>query len=279
MKYIFTFIVLFVAANASAQITTPQASTSAKIEQVVGLTTIEVSYARPATKGRSIFGNLVPYNKKWRTGANANTTISFSDDVSLNGKEVKAGTYAIYSLPQEESWTIYLYSKTDNWGLPQEWDDALVAAQFDVKSFKTAQKFENFTIQIKDIQNDKAHLQIAWEQTAVEFPIMVPTDEKVMVSIKSTIANGAKARDYYNAAVYYFETGKDINQAVEWIDSAMKMQDEKPFWMLRQQSLMYHKAGKKKEAIRIAEASLEAAKAAGNEDYVKMNMDSLKEWK
>lgn len=279
MRKILSFIVCLVVLNTTAQITTPQASTSAKIEQVVGLTSIEISYARPAVKGRSIFGDLVPFNKKWRTGANENTSISFSDDVTIEGKAVPAGTYAIYSTPNKKAWTIYLYSKTDSWGLPQTWEEEKIVAQFEVKSFSVNPLVENFTIQVKDIQSDQANIQIAWEKTAVEFTVKVPTDNKVMTSIKETMAEGAKARDYYNAAVYYYSEGKDINQAVEWVDMAMKMQDEKPFWMLRQQSLIYHKAGKKQEAIQLAEASLEAAKKAGNEDYVKMNMASLKEWK
>lgn len=280
MKHaLFIFIGLFTLC-ASAQVSTPQASTSAKAEQVVGLTNIELSYARPSVNGREIFGDLVPFGEKWRTGANANTTISFSDDVIVEGNEVKAGTYALYTVPNKGTWTIYLYNKTDNWGLPKDWDEELVAAQFDVKTNKSKTHVENFTMHLKDITSNSAKLQIAWEKTFVEFTIEVPTERKVMQSIKETLnGDDAKANDYYSAAVYYFTEGKDIGQAVTWIDKAMSMKDEKPFWMLRQQSLIYHKAGKKNEAIQVAEASLEAAKAAGNKDYVKMNEDSLKEWK
>lgn len=279
MKHILNLVIGLVSICSLAQVTAPQPSTSAKTEQVVGLTTVQLAYSRPSVKGRTIFGDLVPYNQNWRTGANANTTISFSDDVIVEGKQVKAGTYAIYSLPKPKSWTIYLYSKTDNWGLPEEWNEEHVAAQFEVKTQTTDSHIENFTLQIKDITSSMAKVQIAWEKTMVEFPIEVPTDKKVMKSITETLKDEPKARDYYSAAVYYLEEGKDINQAVEWIDIAMEMQDEKPFWMLRQQSLIYSKAGKKKQAIKIAEESLKAAQKAGNQDYVKMNKESIKEWK
>ena len=279
MKQIVNIFIGLLTVCVTAQVTAPQTSPSTKTEQVVGLTAIEIAYFRPSVKGRNIFGNLVPYNQKWRTGANANTTISFSDDVLVEGNSVEAGTYAIYSLPKQESWTIYLYSKTDNWGLPEEWNEEYVAAQFEVKTQKTESHVENFTLQIKDITSSMANVQIAWEKTMVEFSMEVPTEKKVMKSITETLKGEPKARDYYSAAVYYFEEEKDINQAVEWIDKAMKMQDEKPFWMLRQQSLIYSKAGKKKQAIKIAEESLKAAQKADNQDYVKMNEDSIKEWK
>lgn len=279
MKHALKFLILLVCVSLEAQVTTPQASTSAKLEQVVGLTSIEITYARPAARGRTIFGDLVPYGQKWRTAANANTTVMFSDDVVIDGNNVKAGTYALYSTPNKGSWTMYLYNKTDNWGLPKEWEDELVVATFEAKSSTTSTFVENFTIQVSDIQSNKAHLQISWEKTMVEFAVEVPTEEKVMQSIEATLASDPKARDYYNAAVYYFEEGKDIKQVIEWIDKAMDMQEQKPFWMLRQQALMYHKAGKKKEAVQLAEASLEAAVKAGNDDYIKMNKESLRAWK
>lgn len=279
MKHLFAFFIGLFSLCATAQVSTPQASTAAKTEQVVGLTNIELAYARPSVNGRKIFGDLVPFGANWRTGANANTTISFSDNVMIEGKAVEAGKYAIFSMPNKEKWTIYLYNKTDNWGLPKEWNKEDIAAQFDVKTNKSKTHIENFTMHLKDITSNSAKLHIGWEKTFVEFTIEVPTDEKVMKSIKTTLNGDAKANDYYSAAVYYFTEGKDIEQAVTWIDKAMEMNEEKPFWMLRQQSLIYHKAGKDKEAIQVAEASLEAAKAAGNKDYVKMNEDSLKEWK
>ncbi len=269
------FCCLFI--SAQAQVQAPQPSPSSTITQVVGLTEFTLDYARPAARERKVFGNLVPYDKKWRTGANANTKISFSDDVVIGGVSVQAGEYAIFSTPSANQWTIYLYTDISNWGLPQNWDDAKVVATFNVP-VKTTEFTENFSIFFSKLTNNSAHLEISWENTKVAIPVEVPTDKKVLASIESTLAAEPSARDYYSAATYYFAEGKDIQQAKKWIDTAMSMQEQKPFWMLRQQSLIYAKAGDKKGAIKIAKQSLEASEKAGNADYIKMNKDSLKEW-
>ena len=279
MKHFLNLVLGLMSICTFAQVTTPQASPSAKTEQVVGLTTISLNYSRPAVKGRTIFGGLEAYDEKWRTGANANTTIEFSDEVIVEGNNVRAGKYAIYSIPGKESWTIYLYANTDNWGLPKNWDEDLVAAEFKVPAMRTESLVESFTIQVKNITSKKADVEIAWENIKVNFSVEVPTDQKVMASIKKTIKEGAKPRDYYSSAVYYLNEDKDIKTAVEWIDKAMEMAEEKPYWMLRQQALIYHKAGMKKDAIKIAKESMKAAEKAGNDDYVKMNKASIEEWK
>ena len=116
-----------------AQVKTPQSSPSAKVEQVVGLTTVQVEYSRPSAKGRTVYGDLVPYGKMWRTGANANTTISFSEDVKIAGKDLKKGKYALFSTPKADNWEIIFYSDTNNWGLPDNWDESKVALKVTVK--------------------------------------------------------------------------------------------------------------------------------------------------
>lgn len=273
----YTLLFLFLGIVCVAQVQAPQPSPAATINQVVGLTDFTLKYSRPAARDRKVFGNLVPFDKKWRTGANANTKISFNDNIVIGGVAVQAGEYAIFSTPSASEWTLYLYSDTSNWGLPQEWDDAKVVANFKV-STQPNEYEENFNIYFSHLTNIEAHLEIAWENTKVAIPIEVPTDAKVMASIEKTLASEPSARDYYAAATYYFTEDKDINQAKQWIDTAMNIQEQKPFWMLRQQSLIYAKSGDKKGAIKIAKQSLEAAEKAGNTDYVKMNKDSLKEW-
>lgn len=270
--FVFCFFI-----SAQAQVQSPQPSPATTITQVVGLTEFTLDYARPAARERKVFGNLVPYDKKWRTGANANTKISFSDDSVIGGVSVQAGEYAIFSTPSVDQWTIYLYTDTSNWGLPQNWDESKVVAAFNVQTQKI-DYVENFTISFTKLTNNTAHLEISWENTKVDIPVEVPTDRKVLSSIEATLAGEPSARDYYSAATYYFLEGKDVQQAKKWIDTAMGMQEQKPFWMLRQQSLIYAKAGDKKGAIKIAKQSLEASEKAGNADYVKMNKDSLKEW-
>ena len=273
--------ILFLAFCASismkAQIVTPQASPSAKVTQVVGLTDVSLDYSRPAMRGRTIFGDLVPFNKLWRTGANKNSMITFSTDVKVGGKDLKAGSYAIFTTPGESVWEINFYSDTENWGTPQNWDASKVAAIVKANPSKVDEKVESFTIAISNITADGAHLEISWDNTKVAIPFEVPTDAAVTASISKVMA-GPNSDDYYAAAVYYLNSGKDINKAKEWIDKAITMSEKPAFWQLRQQSLIYAKAGDKKGAIAAAKKSLAGAEAAGNADYVKMNKDSLKEW-
>ncbi|HZW78059.1 MAG TPA: DUF2911 domain-containing protein [Flavobacteriaceae bacterium] len=260
-----------------AQISTPQPSPSQRMEQRVGLTDITIDYSRPSTKGRPIFGNLVPFDKLWRTGANNNTTIKFSYDVEIGGKTLKAGTYSIFSKPALSSWDIYFYNDTNNWGLPEKWDESKVAVSVNVPTTHLSREVETFTISIDNITNDSANLGISWSKTYVAVPIKFKTDEVVSAGIQRAM-NGPSAEDYYLASVYYFESNKDIQQAKEWIDKAMQLSKNPKYWQLRQKSLIYMKAGDKKGAIEAARQSLELAKQAKNDDYVALNTKSLKEW-
>ncbi len=278
MKKILLFVsVALVSFSMEAQINTPAASPSSTLKQTVGLTDVTIEYNRPSMRGRTIFGDLVPYGKIWRTGANKNTTIEFSSDVTIDGQELKAGSYAIFATPGESSWDIVFYSDTNNWGTPQNWDDSKVAAKTTAEVYSIPDNIETFTITIDDLKNDGATLGMMWEKTYVGVKFEVPTDAAVMQNI-AKVLDGPSGDDYYAAAVYYSSTGKDINKAKEWMDKAMAMTKEPAFWQLRQQSLILAKAGDKKAAIATAKKSLAAAEAAGNADYVKMNKDSLKEW-
>jgi len=239
---------------------------------------VTLEYSRPGVKGRTVFGDLVPFGELWRTGANANTKVTFSDDVKIAGQKLKAGSYAIYTKPAKASWEVYFYNDTTNWGTPQKWDDTKVAAKTTVNVAKLSSNIESFTISIDNLKNDSAVINIAWEKTSVAVPFSVPTDKKAVASIEQVMA-GASAGDYFSAARYYLEGDKDINKAKTWIDKAVGMTSEKPrFWYLRQQSLIYAKTGAKKEAVSIAKESMMLAEKAGNADYVKMNKDSIKEW-
>ncbi|MBW2960643.1 DUF2911 domain-containing protein [Mesonia aestuariivivens] len=276
-KAITLFLVLFAAVNFQAQVETPQPSPHAKIWQKVGLTDVTVEYSRPSMRGRTIFGNLVPFGENWRTGANENTSITFSDDVKIDGKTLSKGTYAIYSVPNKKSWEVIFYKKSDNWGLPQKWDANEVALSAKVDAYKMPLTMETFTIVIDELTNDSAILNLIWENTVASLKFEVPTEAKAMKSIENVL-NGPSARDYYSAADYYYTSEKDLDQALVWINKSFEGMENPPYYMLRKKSLIEAKLGKKKEAIKTAKASLKAAKAAGNKDYVKMNEDSLKEW-
>lgn len=277
MKTILTGLALAISVFTYAQVETPQPSPNSTFTQVVGLSEVSVAYSRPSANGRTIFGDLVPYNKKWRTGANENTIITFSDDVMLEGQSLSAGSYAIYTIPKKESWNVFFYEEIQNWGLPKLWNEDAVAAMVNVPVKELNHHVETFTIGMDNINLDKAHLKISWAKSMVEVPISFPTDVLVMENINA-VMSGPTATDYFSSAVYYLNAGKDLEKAEEWIEKAMAMSENKPYWMLRQQSLIYAANAKKDKAIEAAKASLAAAKKAGNADYVKMNKDSLKEW-
>ncbi|ULC58606.1 DUF2911 domain-containing protein [Flaviramulus sp. BrNp1-15] len=263
--------------SVNAQIQTPAPSPSSKVEQMVGLTTVNLDYSRPGVKGRTVFGDLVPYGKVWRTGANARTKITFSNDVAVDGKELKAGTYAIFTIPQADSWEVIFYTEYGGGGAPAELDETKVAARVKAPVYPVPFNVESFTIDINNLKSNSATLEFIWEKTYVAVPFTVPTDKAVTAAIESTLS-GPGFNDYYAAATYYLSEGKDIAKAKEWMDKAMSMNDNPRFWQLRQQSLIYVKAGDTKGAIKIAKKSLADAEASGNADYVKMNKDSLKEW-
>lgn len=277
----FAFVLSF---NINAQVKTPQPSPSGKIEQVVGLTDVSIEYSRPAMRGRTIYGDLVPFDKLWRTGANANSKITFGDDVSIDGTAVKAGTYAIFTKPGVENWEVIFYSDATNWGTPQEWDETKVAARTTAKAYAMEFPVESFTISIGDLTSDSAVLAFLWEKTYVPVTFEVPTNTLASASIEKAMA-GPGANDYFSAAVYYLQEGKDLNKAIGWMDKAIAMRKAaskdgtEPFWMMRQKSLIHAKLGDKKAAIKAAKQSLKLSEKAGNADYVKMNKDSLKEWK
>ena len=260
----------------NGQITTPAPSPAAKIMQTVGLTDVTVEYSRPSMRGRTIFGDLVPYDKLWRTGANKNSMVTFSDDVIIAGQKVTAGAYAVFTKPGLSSWEVIFYSDTNNWGTPEKWDDSKVAAKTNVQVYNMPMEVETFTMSIDALNNNGATLGILWEKAYVGVVFEVPTSEKAVKSIEN-VMNGPSANDYFAAASYYHEEGKDLSKAKEWIDKAVSMND-KAYWMTRRQSLIYAKMGDTKGAIAAAKKSMAVAEAAGNADYVKMNKDSLKEW-
>lgn len=259
-----------------AQIKTPQPSPFSKVEQVVGLTDVSVEYSRPAMRGRTIFGDLVPYDQVWRTGANANTKITFGDTVIIDGKELKKGTYAIYTIPHKDSWEVIFYTDNNNWGTPQKWDDSKIALKTTATVVEIPFKVESFTITFDDVLENSAVIGFIWENAMVSVPFEVPTEKIAMESIEKTM-NGPSAGDYYQAATYYHTSKKDLNKALEWMKLATKGENP-PFWYLRRMSLIQADLGDKKGAIATAQKSLEAAQKANNADYVKMNKESIAEW-
>jgi hypothetical protein len=263
--------------TSSAQVKTPQPSPKTTVNQMVGLTEIDLEYSRPSAKGRAIFGDLVPFAKMWRTGANANSTISFSDNVTIGGKELKKGKYAIFTVPKADVWEIIFYSSTDNWGTPENFDEAKVALRTTAKPELTNRFVDSFTMAINGLDNNYGVLEISWEKTIVPIKIEVPTQKTAMASITKVLA-GPSAGDYFSSAQFFHQSNGDAKKALDYVNKALEMNAEKPFWYNRLKSLIQAKLGDKAGAIETAKISLGSAEAAKNADYVKMNKDSISEW-
>lgn len=260
-----------------AQVKTPAPSPKCTVEQKVGLTDVTIEYSRPSMKGRTVFGNLVPYGKLWRTGANQNSMITFSDDVVIKGQTLKKGKYAIFVTPKVDMWEVIFYTDTDNWGTPENWNEKNVALSTNVDTKILGAPVESFTIGINNLDNNFAHLEFSWEKTFVALKFEVPTQKNAMASIDKVLA-GPTAGDYFSSAQYFYQSNGDMYKALEYINKALDLNKEKPFWYTRQKSLIQAKLGDKKGAIETAKISLEAAVKEKNDDYVKMNNDSIIEW-
>ncbi|NDI99238.1 DUF2911 domain-containing protein [Flavobacterium sp. LaA7.5] len=281
MKKLFITSALLLAFTiGSAQVKTPQASPKTVVEQTVGLTDVKIEYSRPSAKGRSVYGELVPFGRMWRTGANANTTISFTDDVVIGGKTLAAGKYALFTQPKADNWDIIFYTDTNNWGLPEEWDSKKEALRVTAKPEFLTRNIETLTIGMNNLDNNYGFLEIAWEKTMVSVKIEVPTQKTAMKSIETAMA-GPSAGDMFSAAQYYYQSNTELDKALSWMNQAIEKTPkgkDVPFYYLRQKALIQAKLGDKKGAVETAKQSLAAAEKANNADYVKMNKDSIQEW-
>ncbi len=278
MKKIIVALAFVIASGGmTAQVKTPAPSPKAVVEQVVGLTDVTVEYSRPGAKGRTIFGDLVPFGKLWRTGANQNSMITFSEDVVIDGKTLKKGKYAIFVNPKADNWDIFFYSDIANWGTPEEWSEAKVALKTTAKPETLNRNVENFTIAVNNLDNNFGHLELSWEKTLVAVKFEVPTQKAAMASIEKAL-NGPSANDYFQSAQYFYQSNGDLSKALTYVNKALELNADKPFWYSRLKSLIQAKSGDKKGAIETAKLSMAAAEAAKNNDYVKMNRDSIAEW-
>jgi len=274
MKKIF-IILLFAPFFSFTQIQTPQPSPFSTLVQKVGLVDIKIEYSRPSARGRQIFGNLVPYNEVWRTGANKNTTIEFSDKVMIGEVVVPKGKYAIYTIPGHESWEIILYKKNDNWGLPQNWDKNEIAVKTSANSYELPYSVESFSIQINNLSNNGATIYFIWESTVSSFSINTLTRDKTISSIKNTLDKNPNSQNYYKAAVFYLEENLNMNLAKRWIDKSFELRKDAPYWMLKQKALIYLAVGDKEGALKIANKGLALAKETKLKDSVKSLSDTV----
>ena len=270
--------ILFLAAIAAFNVTfaqtlnTPQPSTTQTIKQNFGLSSIELSYSRPNAKGRVVIGGLVPFGKVWRTGANQATTLNFGDDVTIGGKKIAAGKYGLLSIPDKDNWILIITKQLDVTS-PAAYKEESDVARISVKPITVSDKVETFTIQFTNVKASTCDLNLQWENTSVTLPVSTDVDSKVMNQINDVMTKDNKP--YYNAAMYYMDNGKDLNQALTWFNKAVE-QNPTAFFMQYQRANCLVKLGKKQDAIAASTKSLELSKAANNADYIKLNEDLLK---
>lgn len=253
----------------------PQPSPAQTITQSFATSKIEISYARPGVKGRSIFGDVVPFDKVWRTGANNATTIYFGEDVTVNNTKLTKGKYGLLSIPGKDEWTIIL-SKDTTVTSPNEYKQENDAVRIKVKPVALSKNIETFTIDIANIKNNSADIEIKWATTEVSFNVSTDIDSKIMKQIDEVM--NADKRPYYQAASYYYENDKDLKKALEWVNKAIEARPE-AFWIYHLKAKIQNKLKDYNGAIATAEISKEKAKKAEYDEYVKMNDKLIEEIK
>lgn len=266
-KIIIAALAVFTLSFADAQLVTPAPSPTQTIKQNFGLSSIELSYSRPGVKGRKVFGDLVPFGKVWRTGANSATTITFGEDVTIGGQKIKAGKYGLLTIPDKKDWAIIISKQTDVTS-PADYKQDMDVVRVSLESMKLPDDVETFTMQFTNVKPSSCELRMMWEKTAIALPISTDVETKVMAQIDQLM--NKDNRPYYNAALYYMDNGKDLNQALEWFDKAIVLQPN-AYWVHHQRANCLAKLGKKDDAKASAEKSKELAITAKNDDYVKLN--------
>ncbi len=262
--------------NSSAQtLTVPAPSPTAKFSQKFGTSSIDLVYSRPAVKGRTIFGDLVPYGEVWRTGANSSTKLTFGADVKVQGNNVPAGKYALYTIPGKEEWVIIISKDTTLWGASgYKSDNELV--RFKVAPMKVSHTVESFTIDINNIKPTSCDITLYWDKTGVTFGVTQDIDPIIMKQIDEAMKSDKPP--YWQAANYYFENGKDINQAYAWVNKAIETRPE-AYWMMTTKAKMEMKMGKNAEAVTTATQALELAKKENDNSYIQQNEKTIAEAK
>jgi hypothetical protein len=257
--------------SSAQELTIPAASPTEKISQQFGLSKIEISYSRPGVKDRVVFGGLVPYGEIWRTGANASTKIYFKDDVMLEGRDVPAGKYALYTIPAKDQWTIIISKDTTLWG-SSDYKQETDLLRFTVKPMTVPMLIENFTIDINNIKPTSCDINLLWEKTMVTLHVTQEIDSKIMAQID--VAMKGEKPPYWQAANYYFENGKDINQAYVWVNKALEARPD-AYYMMTTKAKMELKMGKNKEAIATATKAIELAQKENEPNYVEQNKKTI----
>ncbi|MFZ1808847.1 MAG: DUF2911 domain-containing protein [Cyclobacteriaceae bacterium] len=279
MKVLLLIFCVSAFAPAMAQINPPLVSPRSMILQHIGLSEVTVDYSRPGKRGRQVMGNLVPYGRIWRVGANESTKVTFSDDVKIAGNDVPKGTYALYAFPYEKEWTIIIHKNTEHWGDGRnEYDEKEDLVRFKVKREKIPYLQESFLITFDELTHKSARMKWLWENTSISFMIEVDTDKKMMEQIEEAIKSNPTADTYYQSARYLQEEGKMQKQALLWLAKAHELAGDK-YYIHRVWSLVLAQVEEYAEAIAHAEKSKELAALESKDEFVRMNEASIKAWK
>lgn len=268
-------IILFAFTTHAQQLKVPVPSPLQTVKQAFGLSDITIEYSRPGVKGRVIYGDLVPWGKIWRTGANASTKITFGDTVKVEGKEVPAGTYALYTIPNKDSWEILLY-KDLTLGNVADYKNENELLRFTIKPTAFQEKVETFTINIADLTSRTANIELLWDHTRVSFKVAADIDTKIMKNIESTVVKDS--RPYFSAANYYYENEKDLNQALLWANKAIE-QNPKGYFIVHLKAKIQRKLKDYKGAMISAEQSMALAREEKSDDYIVLNEKLIAELK
>lgn len=250
----------------------PAASPACTIKQRVGLTDIEIVYSRPGVKNRQIFGGLVPYGEVWRTGANSATKITFSTPVKLNGVDIAAGTYGLFTIPGEQEWTIIINKGAQQWGAYQ-YDEKADVVRFKATPSELGWSMETFTIDWNDIRDESATMNLLWEKTLVPIKLKVDVASTLLPQIDAVMSGSDPKKPYYQAAMFYFDHGQDLDKAAKWVDAAIA--ENEAFYMVHLKAKILAKQGKKDAAITAAKRSKELAITAKDKGYIKLNDDLI----
>jgi Protein of unknown function (DUF2911) len=264
--------ICIMALGTTAQVKMPAPSTTQTIKQDFALGAMELTYSRPNAKGRKVFGDLVPYDKLYRTGANAATRLRFTEPVEIGGKKIDSGTYVLYTIPTAESWEIIINKGLTNWGT-DGYKESEDVCRFKVMPTKMKTKLETFTMQFANVLPESCELHILWEKTAVAIPIMANIKEKIRAQIEAAMLTDKKP--YWQAAQFYNEYDDNKPKALEYATKATEA-NPKAYWIWLYKARLQKDLGDIAGAKASATKSMELAREDKNDDYVKMNQDLLR---
>lgn len=259
---------------ADAQINMPQASPTQTIIQNFGMGKIELTYSRPSIRGRKLFGDmteLAPLGTLWRTGANDATKIVFDNPVTMGGKRIDSGTYAIFTIPGKKTWTVIINKGYDK--SPFDYDSTLDVARFDAASSVISPAVETFTMQFSDLKPESCNLHLRWGTTDVMVPVSTEIKDKLRSQIEAALQGDKKP--YWQAANFYYELDKNYQKALENVNAALQG-NEDAYYMYLLKAKIEKALGDKASAKASAEKCISTATAANNPDYVRQGKELIK---